>query len=99
MAALPVALMVLSARNGHPVLFCEVPQDLSQFERCQLHAQLLGRFGAELNGMNPAAPCSLCWPQTVDALEGASLDRLAERHVRVCQQECRGCSEIHSSRR
>ena len=99
MAAPPVVPMALSARHGHPVLFCEVPQDLSQFERCQLHAQLLGRFGAELNGMNPAAPCSLCWPQTVDALEGASLDRLAERHVRVCQKECRGYGEIHSSRR
>ena len=91
--------MALSARHGHPVPFCEVPQDLSKAERCRLYAQLLGRFGAELNGMNPAAPCSLCWPQTVDALEGASLDRLAERHVRVCQQECRGCGEIHSSRR
>ena len=72
MAAPPVVPMALSARHGHPVLFCEVPQDLSQSERCRLlHAQLLGRFGAELNGMNPAAPCSLCWPQTVDALEGA----------------------------
>ena len=71
--------MALSARHGHPVLFCEVPQDLSQLERCQLHAQLLGRFGAELNGMNPAAPCSLCWPQTVDALEGLDLDQRLNR--------------------
>ena len=71
MAAPQVALMALRERHGHPVLFCAVPQDLSQSERCRLHAQLLGRFGAERNGMNPAAPCWLCWPQTVDALEGA----------------------------
>ena len=98
MAASRFVLMALSTRHGHPVLFCEVPKALSLAERCQLRSQLLSRFGAELNVMNPATPCTLCWPQTVDALAGASLDRLAQPHVRVCQQDCRGCREIRSSR-
>jgi hypothetical protein len=99
MAASRFVLMALSTRHGHPVLFCEVPEALSMVDRCQLRTQLLSRFAAELNAMNPDHPCTLCWPQTVDALEGVALDRLAQPHVRVCQQECSGCKEIRSSRR